>query len=151
LKLVQKLDEIAGSMDGISEKVSDREARVSAAIQQSVAAIDRTAQVAGQIERWSQQFTDVERRQEAILADLARVADLANDRERQRDGSLQKSLDDIARALTEYETHSRTLLQTHSEVFESELRRAETAFQGLRETLSQGADLLAAELAPRGY
>jgi chromosome segregation ATPase len=148
-KLTASLETLATNMDGILNKVADKEERVTTAIQQAVLLAGQTAELSQQIRQWTERFTDIEERQAEIVGVLSRASEGAQDRDRQREESLRVVVTDATGAIAEYETRIRSLLQTHSELFETELQRAEKSFRALAATLSEGASLLADELGRR--
>jgi chromosome segregation ATPase len=145
-KLTLRLEGLAGSMDGILDRVADKEGRVTTAIQQAVNVAGQTAELCQQIREWTERFTYIEAKQTEILGVLSRASEGAQERDRARDESLRKTLTDTLSAIGEYEARVQSLLQSHSESFEAELKRAERAFTTLSVTLSEGASLLASEL-----
>jgi ABC-type transporter Mla subunit MlaD len=148
-KLTARLEALTGSIEGIFNKVADKEERVTTAIQHAVTVAGQTAQLTGQIGRWIERFTEVEAKQAEIATVLAQASDTARQRNTGFDESLHRAFADAISATGEYETRVRGMLQTHAELFESELQRAEKAFTGLSRTLSDGASLLASELGRR--
>jgi chromosome segregation ATPase len=148
-KLTARLETLAANMDGILDKVADREERITTAIQQTVLLTGQTAELTQQIRQWTERFTDIEEKQAEIVGVLSRASEVAQDRDLQREESLRAVVTHATGAIAEYETRIRSLLQTHSELFETELERAEKSFKALTETLSEGASLLAEELGRR--
>jgi hypothetical protein len=148
-KLTARLEMLATNMDGILDKVADREERVTTAIQQAALLASQTADHTRQIRQWTERFTDIEGKQADIVDALSRASEGAQDRDRQREESLRAVVTGATGAIAEYETLIRSLLQTHSELFEAELQRAEKSFRALTTTLSEGASLLAVELGRR--
>jgi hypothetical protein len=116
-RLSARLEALTGSIEAVFDKVADKEERVTSAIQQAVTVAGQTAELTRQVKQWTERFTEIE----------AKHAEIAS-------------------AIREYESRLRTILQTHAELFESELQRADRAFTGLSRTLSEGASLLASEL-----
>jgi DNA-binding FrmR family transcriptional regulator len=145
-KLTARLESLTGSIEGIFEKVADKEERVSTAIQQAVAVAGQTAQLTRHVGQWTERFTEIEAKQTELAGALAKASEAARDRDAARDESLRKAFSDAMSAIGEYEARARAMLQRHSELFESELEHAERAFTGLSRTLSEGASLLASEL-----
>jgi hypothetical protein len=145
-KLTSRLEEAAASIEGIFDRVADKEGRVTTAIQQAVNVASQTAELSRQINEWTERFTDIEGKQTEILGVLSRASEGAQDRDRARDESLRRTLADTLSAIGEYESRVQSLLQSHSESFETELERAKRAFKALSVTLSDGASLLASEL-----
>jgi chromosome segregation ATPase len=145
-RLTTRLEAITGSIEEIFVKVADREERVSTAIQQAVTVAGQTAELTRNVRQWTEGFTEIEAKQTEITGALARASDAARQRDTALDDSLRKAFADAMRAIGEYENRVRAMLQTHSELFESELQHAERAFTGLSRTLSEGASLLASEL-----
>jgi len=148
-KLTDRLGTLATNIDSILDKVADREERVTTAIQQAALLTNQTADLTRQIPHWTERFTDIEGKQAEIVDALSRALDGAQDRDRQREESLRAVVTGATGAIAEYETRIRSLLQTHSELFETELQKAEKSFRALTETLSEGASLLAVELGRR--
>jgi hypothetical protein len=64
--------------------------------------------------------------------------------------SMPKAFADATAAMGQYEMRVRTMLQTHAESFEVELKHVESAFRSLSQILTDGASLLASELGRRG-
>jgi chromosome segregation ATPase len=148
-KLTARLETLATNMDGILDKVADKEERITTAIQQAVLVTGQTAELTQQIRQWTEKFTDIEDKQAEIVGVLSRASEGAQDRDREREQSLRIVVTDATGAMAEYQTQIRSLLQTHSELFETELERAEKSFRTLTATLSEGASLLASELGRR--
>ena len=113
------------------------------AIQQAVVVAGQTAELTRQIRQWTERFTEIESKQGEIITVLARASAAAQERDRTRDEGLRQSLDDAMRTSREYEMRARSMLQTHTELFEAELQRAERTFATLANTLAEGASLLA--------
>jgi chromosome segregation ATPase len=149
-RLTGRLEALTTSIEGIFDKVADKEERVATAIQQAVVVAGQTAELTRHVGQWTERFTEIEAKQSEIVSVLVQASDAARDRDRVRDESLRQSLDDAMRTMGEYEARARSMLQTHSELFETELQRAERAFTALSTTLSEGASLLASELGGRG-
>jgi hypothetical protein len=149
-RLTARLEALTTNIDGIFEKEANREERVTTAIQQAVMVAGQTAELTLQVRQWTERFTEIEARQTEIATLLVRASEISRERDRARDDSLRQTLEDAMRAIGEYEAHARSMLQTHSELFETELRRAERAFTALSTTLSEGASLLASELGKTG-
>ena len=145
-RLTARLEALTANIDGIFEKVADKEERVTTAIQQAIIVAGQTAELTRQIRQWTERFTEIEAKQSEIAMVLAQASEVAQQRDRVLDESLRQSMDGAMRAIGEYEDRARSMLQTHTELFESELRRAERAFNTLSTTLSEGASLLASEL-----
>ena len=148
-RLTARLGTLATNMDGILDKVADKEERITTAIQQAVLITGQTAELTQQIRQWTEKFTDIEDKQAEIVGVLSRASEGAQDRDREREQSLRIVVTDATGAMAEYQTQIRSLLQTHSELFETELERAEKSFRTLTATLSEGASLLASELGRR--
>ena len=68
------------------------------------------------------------------------------ERDRVGDEALQRILTNVVSSVGEHEARMRSLLQSQSESFETELQRTERAFRALTTTLSDAASLLATEL-----
>jgi hypothetical protein len=145
-KLTARLETLTGSIEGIFDKVADKEERVSTAIQQAVTVAGQTAELTRHVREWAERFTEIEAKQIEITRVLEQASEAARDRDTTRDESLRKAFADAMSAIGEYETRARVMLQRHSELFEAELERAEGAFTALSKTLGEGATLLATEL-----
>jgi hypothetical protein len=145
-RLTSRLDELSGRIDGIFDRVADREERVTAAIQQASNVAGQTVELSRQIREWTEGLTNIEAKQTEILASLSRTSEEVTERDRVRDEALQGALTNAVNSLIQYETRVQSLLQSQSESFDTELQRAERAFRALTITLSDAASLLAAEL-----
>ena len=148
-KLSARLEALTGSIEGIFEKVADKEERVATAIQHAVTVAVQAAELTRQVKQWTERFTEIEAKQAEIATTLERALEAARHHDTALDESLHKSLADAIKGIGEYDTRLRTVLQTQAELFESELQRADSAFTGLSRTLSEGASLLASELGRR--
>jgi chromosome segregation ATPase len=147
--LTARIEALMGSIEGIFEKVADKEQQVVTAIQHAVAVTGHAAELTNQVRQWTERFTEIEAKQSEITAVLAEAAQTARQRDTAVDESLRKAFADAMGAIGEYDNRVRVMLQTRSELFESELQRAERAFAGLSRTLTEGASLLASELGRR--
>jgi hypothetical protein len=145
-KLIARLEALTGSIEGIFDKVADKEERVTTAIQRVVTVAGQTAELTRHVGQWTERFTEIEAKHTELARALAQASEAARDRDAARDESLRKAFSDAMSAIGEYEARARAMLQRHSELFESELEHAERAFTGLSRTLSEGASLLASEL-----
>jgi chromosome segregation ATPase len=148
-KLTTRLEALTGSIEGVFNRVAEKEERVTTAIQHAVAVAGQTAELTGQIRVWTERFTEIETKQAEIATALAHASEAARHRDTALDESLHKAFADAMSVIGEYETRFRTMLQKQAELFESELQRADSAFTGLSRTLSEGASLLANELGRR--
>jgi hypothetical protein len=148
-KLTARLEALTGSIEGIFDKVADKEERVTTAIQHAVTVAGQTAELTRHVGQWTERFTEIEAKHTELARVLAQASEAARDRDAARDESLRKAFADAMSAIGEYENRARAMLLRHSELFESELEHAERAFTGLSRTLSEGASLLASELGKR--
>jgi hypothetical protein len=149
VKLTARLEALTNSIDGIFEKAAHKDEHLTTAIDQVMLVSAHTAELAQQVRQWTERFTEIEAKQTEIVTVLAQASDVARERDHERDDAFRRTLDGAVRAIAEYEARTRTLLKTHSELFEAELQRAEKAFMALSNTLSEGASLLASELGRR--
>jgi hypothetical protein len=148
-KLAARLESITGTIDGVLDKVADREQRISTATQQIATITGNTVELSQHMSQWTERFTEIEAKQAEIIVALAQSSQAIQGRDAARDEALRKAFTDTMTAIGDYEAHTRTMLQRHSDLFESELERAEKAFTALSRTLSEGATLLASELGRR--
>jgi chromosome segregation ATPase len=148
-KLIARLEALTGSIEGVFDKVTEKEERVTNAIQHSVTVAGQTAELTSHVRQWTERFTEMEAKQAEIATALVQASEAARHRDTALDESLHKAFAGATSAIGEYETRLQAMLQTQAEAFESELQRAERAFTGLSRTLSEGATLLASELGRR--
>jgi hypothetical protein len=148
-KLIARLEALTGSIEGVFDKVTEKEERVTNAIQHSVTVAGQTAELTIHVRQWTERFTEMEAKQAEIATALVQASEAARHRDTALDESLHKAFAGATSAIGEYETRLQAMLQAQAEAFESELQRAERAFTGLSRTLSEGATLLASELGRR--
>jgi chromosome segregation ATPase len=148
-RLTGRLETLSGNIETIFEKAADKEQRVTTAIQQAVTLAGQTAELTRHVRQWTERFTDIEAKQAEIATALAQASETARQRDTAVDESLRRAFADAISAIGEYDARVRQMLQTQADRFEAELQRAELAFTGLSRTLSDGASLLASELAQR--
>lgn len=149
VKLIARLEALTGSIEGIFDKVAEKEEGIATAIQHSVTVAGQTAELTSHVRQWTERFTEMEAKQAEIATALVQASEAARHRDTVLDESLHKAFAHAMSVIGEYETRFRAMLQTQAELFESELQRAEGAFTGLSRTLSEGATLLASELGRR--
>jgi hypothetical protein len=89
---------------------------------------------------------DADHPKNGVLIPCLITVQAARRRDTAVDESLGKTFAAAMGAIGEYDNRVRVMLQTRSELFESELQRAERAFTGLSRALTEGASLLASEL-----
>jgi chromosome segregation ATPase len=148
-KLTARIGALTGSIEGIFDKVADKEQQVTTAIQHAVTATGHAAELTRQVRQWTERFTEIEAKQAEIAQALVNASQAAQKRDIAVEESIQRAFADATVAMGQYEMRVRTMLRTHAESFETELSRAERAFTSLSQTLTEGASLLANELGRR--
>jgi phage shock protein A len=145
-KLAARLESLTTNIEAVFTKVANEDQRVTTGIQHAAGVAAQTAELTRQVRQWTERFTEMEAKQAEIGMALVHASEAARERDGARDESFRKGLADTVNAIGEFQARTRTMLQTHSELFESELQRAEKAFTALSTTLTEGASLLASEL-----
>jgi hypothetical protein len=147
--LAARIEALAGSIEGIFDRVTDKEQQVTTAIQHAVTAAGHAAELTRQVGQWTERFTDIESKQAEIAQALVDASQAVQQRDAAVDESMRKAFADATAAMGQYGTRVQTMLQTHAESFEVELKHAESAFRSLSRVLTDGASLLANELGRR--
>jgi hypothetical protein len=148
-RLTARLEAVTANIDGIFEKVADREGRVTTAIERAVTVTERTAALAQQVRQWTEKFSEIEAQQAQVMTILTRASEGLQERDQQRDGALRTAVTGATSAISEFETGIQSMPKTHTEMFETELQQAQKSFRALSSSLTEGASLLASELGRR--
>lgn len=117
-KLAARIEALTGSIEGIFDKVADKEQQVTTAIQHAVTATGHAAELVRQVRQWTERFTEIEAKQTEITKALAEVSQAAQKRDITVDELLGKVFEDATAAMGQFEMRVRTMLQTHAGSFE---------------------------------